>query len=69
MGLMPTNLALDDALVTQAKRLGRHKSKREAVDQALTEYVSRLKQREVLDLFGTLEWDATYDHKKERKRR
>ncbi|MCC6665616.1 MAG: type II toxin-antitoxin system VapB family antitoxin [Polyangiaceae bacterium] len=66
---MPTNLALDDALVAQAKRLGRHKSKREAVDQALTEYVSRLKQREVLDLFGTLEWDATYDHKKERKRR
>jgi len=69
VGLMPTNLALDDALVAQAKRLGRHKSKREAVDQALTEYVSRLKQREVLDLFGTLEWDATYDHKKERKRR
>lgn len=66
---MPTNLALDDALVAQAKRLGRHKSKREAVDQALTEYVSRLKQREVLDLFGTLEWDASYDHKKERKRR
>lgn len=66
---MPTNLALDDALVAQAKRLGRHKSKREAVDQALTEYVSRLKQREVLDLFGTLEWDPTYDHKKERKRR
>lgn len=69
VGLTPTNLALDDALVAQAKRLGRHKSKREAVDQALTEYVSRLKQREVLDLFGTLEWDATYDHKKERKRR
>lgn len=65
---MPTNLALDDALVSQAKRLGRHKSKREAVDQALTEYVSRLKQREVLDLFGTLDWDAAYDHTRERKR-
>lgn len=66
---MATNLALDDALVTQAKRLGRHKSKREAVNQALTEYVSRLKQREVLDLFGTLEWDSSYDYKRERKRR
>ena len=65
---MATNLALDDALIEKAKRLGRHGSKREAVNRALFEYVARLKQKRVLDLFGTLEWDDTYEYKKERRR-
>lgn len=65
---MATNLALDDRLVLQAKRLGHHRSKREAVSRALTEYVGRLKQREVLDLFGQLTWDDAYDYKKQRRR-
>jgi len=64
-----TNLELDDRLVHQAKRLGHHRSKRDAVNQALAEYVGRLKQRHVLELFGTLEWDDGYDYKKDRKRR
>jgi Arc/MetJ family transcription regulator len=66
---MATNLALDDRLIAQAKRLGGHRSKRDAVNQALTEYVSRLKQKEVLELFGELEWDDAYDYKKERRKR
>jgi len=66
---MATNLALDDALVDKAKRLGHHSSKRDPVNQALTEYVARLMQRRVLDLFGTLEWDDAYDYKRERRRR
>jgi Arc/MetJ family transcription regulator len=66
---MATNLALDDELVEKAKRLGRHQSKREAVNQALAEYVARLKQKQALEVFGTLEWDDAYDYKKERRRR
>jgi Arc/MetJ family transcription regulator len=66
---MATNLALDDRLVTEAKRLGHHKSKRAAVNEALAEYVARRRQRKVVDLFGSLEWDASYDYKAERKRR
>ena len=66
---MPTNLALDDRLVAEAKRLGHHKSKRAAVNEALAEYVARRRQRRVLDLFGKLEWNADYDYKAERKRR
>ena len=66
---MPTNLALDDALVEQAKRLGKHKSKRDAVNEALAEYVARRKRKKVLDLFGQLDWDADYDYKEERRRR
>ena len=66
---MPTNLALDDNLVDEAKRLGDHRTKREAVNEALAEYVARRKRRRVLNLFGELEWDSAYDYKAERKRR
>jgi len=67
--VVPTNLALDDRLVAEAKRLGHHKSKRAAVNEALAEYVARRRQRRALDLFGRLEWDPDYDYKAERKRR
>ena len=66
---MPTNLALDDVLVNEAKRLGRHRSKRAAVNSALAEYVARRKRRRILGLFGKLQWDSKYDYKAERRRR
>ena len=66
---MPTNLNLDDGLLAEALKLSGKKTKREAVDAALQEYVSRRKQRGILQLFGQLEWDPGYDYKRERKRR
>ena len=36
---MSTNLALDDALIKEAVRLGKHKTKKEAVTAALQEYL------------------------------
>lgn len=66
---MATNLALDDRLVLQAKRLGHHRSKREAVNRALVDYVNRLKQREIIEIFGTVDWDSRYDHKASRRKR
>ncbi len=66
---MATNLALDDALVEEAKRLGRHPSKRAAVNSALAEYVARRKRRRILGLFGKVQWDSRYDYKAERRRR
>jgi len=66
---MPSNLALDDKLVDEAKRLGRHRTKREAVNEALAEYVARRKRKKILDAFGTLPWDSEYDYKAERRRR
>ena len=66
---MPTNLALDDNLVQEAKRLGGHTTKRAAVNEALHEYVTRRKQKSILEIFGTLEWDSQYDYKAARKRK
>jgi Arc/MetJ family transcription regulator len=66
---MATNLNLDDTLLDEAMKLSGKKTKREAVNAALQEHVSRRKQRRILDLFGQLDWDPRYDYKKERGRR
>ncbi len=65
---MATNLALDDNLIMEAKRIGKHKTKREAVTRALEEYIQHHKQLEILDVFGKIEIDADYDYRAHRKR-
>jgi hypothetical protein len=64
---MPTNLALDDRLIDEARKIGNHKTKKEAVTAALVEYIRRRKQLEILDLFGTIDFDPEYDYKKMRQ--
>ena len=66
---MPTNLAIDDRLIEEARKIGGHKTKKEAVSVALQEYIKRLKQREIISSFGTIDWDPTYDYKAERQRK
>jgi len=66
---LPTNRNLDDELLAEALALSGKKTKRDAVNAALREYVSRRKQRRVLELFRKLDWDPRYDYKKERGRR
>jgi Arc/MetJ family transcription regulator len=65
---MATNLAIDPDLLARALEVSGEKTKRAAVTRALEEYVARREQRRVLELFGALEWDATYDYKRERSR-
>jgi len=66
---MPTNLAIDDRLIAEAQKLGRHRTKKETVTAALDEYVQRRKQQQILALFGTIEYDAAHDYKRERRKR
>ncbi len=66
-GILPTNLALDDRLIEEAKKLGHHRTKKEAVNAALDEYVRRRKQLEIISLFGTIDYDDNYDYKRERR--
>ncbi len=65
---MATNLDIEPELLNQAVKVGGHPSKRAAVDAALTEYVNRRKQMEVLELFEQVEYDAKYNYKKARRR-
>ncbi len=62
---MPTNLAIDDRLITEAQKLGRHRTKKAAVTAALDEYIQRRKQQDILPLFGTIAYNADYDYKEE----
>jgi hypothetical protein len=64
---MPTNLALDDRLIQQAQKLGRHRTKKDAVTAALDEYIARRKQLNIVNLFGTIDYDPGYDYKRERR--
>jgi len=61
-----TNLAIDDELINQAKTVGQHKTKKEAVTAALEKYVQWHKQQEILELAGTIEYHPDYDYKKVR---
>jgi hypothetical protein len=65
---MPTNLALDDRLIEEARLAGRHKTKKEAVTAALDEYVRKRKQMRILEAFGTFSLDPAYNYKAERQR-
>ena len=65
---MPTNLALDDNLIEEARRTGGHKTKKAAVTAALDEYIKRRKQLRLLERFGTIDYDPKYDYKAERRR-
>ena len=49
---MPTNLAIDDRLIDQAKRLDRHRTKKDTVNAALDEYIRRRKQAALVPLFS-----------------
>lgn len=62
-------MVLDNRLVEEARRLGGHKTKKQAVTEALQEYVSRRKQRKIISLFGKVDWDSKYDYKAERHRK
>lgn len=66
---MATNLSLDPELIEQAVKVGGERTKKAAVTRALEEYIARRKQKHLLELFGKLEWDESFDYKVERTRR
>jgi Arc/MetJ family transcription regulator len=66
---MATNLALDDGLIEAARKVGKHRTKKEAVTAALAEYIQRRKQLQILDSFGTVDFDPAYDYKTERRKK
>ena len=63
---MVNNLAIDDALIEAAREIGHHATKEGAVTAALEEYIQHRKQLEILDHFGTVDFDPDYDYKANR---
>lgn len=63
---MATNLQIDDALITRAVKLGGHRTKKAAVTQALIAYIRHLEQEKILSLFGTVDYERGFSHKRQR---
>jgi hypothetical protein len=65
---MATNLSIDPKLIEQALKVSGERTKNAAVTRALEEFISRRKQKHLLDLLGKLEWDTDFDYQVERSR-
>jgi len=65
---MATNLGIDPDLLERALAIGGERTKKATVNRALQEFIARRSQARLLELFGTLDWNADYDYKRERSR-
>jgi Bacterial antitoxin of type II TA system, VapB len=65
---MATNLAIDDQLIEAARSIGGLKTKKAVVTQALMEYIQKRQQLQIVGLFGSIDYDADYDYKAQRRR-
>lgn len=65
---MATNLAIDPELIERALEISGERTKKAAVTKALKEFIARREQKQLAQLFGSLEWDTNYDYKTERSR-
>jgi len=63
---MPSNLAINDELLTSAYRISGLKTKRETVDLALEEFIQKRKRREAMELFGKIDFNKDWSPKKAR---
>ena len=59
--MLRTNIELDEKLVAEAMRLTSKKTKKELVNYAMQELVSRLKRKKLLDMEGKVEWTGSLD--------
>ncbi|MDF5733947.1 MAG: type II toxin-antitoxin system VapB family antitoxin [Rhizonema sp. PD38] len=64
---MSINIPIDEALIQEALAVANQQTERDVVEDALREYIQRRKQRMILDLFGTIDYDADYNYKQQRQ--
>lgn len=65
---MASNLEIDPDLLARALEVSGERTEMAAVTRALEEFIARHRQKRVLELVGTLVWDAAFDYKAERTR-
>ena len=66
---MPASLKFDDKMVEEAVKLGNFKTKQEALNAALVEFVQRRNRLRILELAGKIDFDPAWDYKKMRGER
>lgn len=63
-----TNLPIDEQLLDEALMLGTHASREALIEAVLREYIDRHRRLQIVKLFGTVEYDQTFDYKAARQR-
>ena len=66
---MPTNLAIEDALLKKALKAGGFRTKKETVTKALEEFIQRRQQRKILRAMGSIEFREDWNYKVDRQDR
>jgi Arc/MetJ family transcription regulator len=66
---MATNLGIDETLLREAVRIGRQRTKKATVNEALREYIDRRNRLKAVKLFGKIDFDPRYDYKAQRRKR
>ncbi|MGB0564574.1 MAG: type II toxin-antitoxin system VapB family antitoxin [Spirulinaceae cyanobacterium] len=62
-----TQPTIDPQLLQEALTLSDHLTADELITTALREYIQRRQQRQIFELFGTIDYDPDYDYKQQRK--
>jgi metal-responsive CopG/Arc/MetJ family transcriptional regulator len=63
---MKLQLQIDEDLLQEALELGEYESQTVLIEEALRQYIESRKRLKLLDLFGTIEYEESYDYKKQR---
>ncbi len=66
---METILQIDQTLLQEALALSNHPTANALIEAALREYIQRRKQLQVMELFGTIEYEEDYNYKQQRQTR
>ena len=66
---MTTSVKLDEKRVEEAVKLGNFKTKQEALNTALAEFLARRNRLRILELGGKIEFRPDWDYKKMRGKR
>jgi hypothetical protein len=64
---MITPLQIDQVLLQEALALSNHPTANALIEAALRDYIQRRKQLQVLELFGTIDYDEDYNYKQQRQ--
>lgn len=64
---METSLQIDQYLLQEALSLSNHPTATALIEAALREYIQRRKQLQVMELFGTIDYEEDYNYKQQRK--
>jgi len=60
---MTVPMDIDGTLLKEVRQSGKHRTRQEAVDAALREYIRRKRQIRILELKGQIEYMPGYDYR------